>query len=189
MLNSLSHADQRSKQGLMNTNRAVTADALQDNGRDDEAALLRSTLPVYISGSGKVKQRVANPKAERAFLDAYTRKLLQLNLAPSGNPLDWEYGPEHLHPSLKKEIEDRSNAFLNDMHRHIRDFDVVSPEALADAYFATSNGAGWDFTTEEPFDAYNKTTRQEMNDRAEADGPLHLTVNAKNKIVRDTSAH
>ena len=185
LLDSLSHADWSSKQGLMNHKRAVAADALQDQDRHQESDLLRSTLPIYVSHGGEVRQRVAHPRVEKAFVKAYLEAALENSMHPtSHNPLSWSHGPEDMHPEVKRVLTSRAIAFLNDNHKNLNWSYHLTPERAARDFYSIHNVPGASFL--EDSDLYGQDQAEALSDSADNYEPYHLKLSNKGKVVRDT---
>lgn len=186
LLHSLSIADWNNTEGT-SASRDTVAEALDDAGRQQEADLLRSGQPIYVS-AGKVLARIANPKAEQQFAAAYLKAALDRSHDPDDNQLSDQYAVRDLDLETRSDLLERAIAFINDTHHLLAPIkQLPSPAEIARLAHTSANQEPDTFDRPPHLQHFGREAGQELRERAERDGPYHLTINSLNKVVRDRS--
>ena len=136
LLHQLSYDHNHQQPGSVH--RLVTADALQEHGRDAEAHLLRSEHPVYM-WRGKVFRRTVMPHQEGEFYRGYLRSALWASMDDNGNSLDDTYDARHIAEHTDDEMAGDAVHFLNS-HSHLLPADALY-QAGTD-FWLSRNGHG-----------------------------------------------
>jgi hypothetical protein len=149
--------------------RLVTADALQEQGRDSEANLLRSEHPIYFR-NGKVYHHHAGPADMKAFGNAYAEAALWSSTDPdSGRPLEEEFTPHHFDKQTSQEMKADALHFYNSHYHLLKHAD---PVRAGIHFWLSRNGHGDGFRYNE--DDYGVGYAKELHNQAKLAGEYEL---------------
>lgn len=153
--------------------RLVTADALQESGREPEANLLRSEHPIYF-WQGKVyhaKGRRAYGGGVGHFLRGYHDAAFFSSVDhEAGEPLDENFGLNDLTPEARKEIREDALHFY---HSHSDMIPAGEEETAGHNFWYSRNGHGTGFFDHEEQFGEHTDALHEAADRA---GEYDLSV-------------
>ena len=182
LLNRLSDADQINKEGN-SVQRLIAADAADDMGRAQEANLLRSKRPVFITPDEQVKERVSHTNGdaagEAAFVMGYLQAALRNHLDNNDTPLEDTYDIGHIDPESRRKMTAKAVSFYNMAHPLLaKTREEIDPHKLANDFYVVGNG--YDEFSNYP--EYGKAA-DALTEVAQDHGPHHLEP-AKGKVKR-----
>lgn len=157
--------------------RLVTADALQEQGREPEAHLLRSEHPIYVRNGKVYHAHGGNQKSpphspymtplERMQRD-YKIAALWASTDDYGHPLDDDYNWQDFDPATYKQMDSDCEHFFHSNQHLLGD---ATPEQVGHDFWLSRNGHGAGFLDgEEHYGASAPVLQQ----AAKEAGPYHL---------------
>jgi hypothetical protein len=160
-----------------NTFRNVTADALEDNGQPDEAALLREDgAHVVVRRNRDGTHDVRRLAWQDALRDPLSRGYLDAALWSSadgeGMPLDQNHGVDAIHPHSLGHMVADVHDFRDSLPDHLKDAVDANPSRAGHDFWLSRNGHGSGFF-DRP-DHYGEDAADELHEHARRAGERNL---------------